>query len=108
MITPEDVVEEIWHFYVEDGCGLDFCTSFFNTQNDENLSEEEVENLFNQYFLSLVGIKPFIKCPACGEGITIPKESQNQYYLGKKFIGCSRFPECRFMATDTKPFKSNE
>jgi ssDNA-binding Zn-finger/Zn-ribbon topoisomerase 1 len=108
MSIQENVVYEIWHDLVEDWFEKDtkpdkqyweYVAGIYNLNNEEKLSLEEIKKYFEQYFLELCGIKPYKKCPACGEGITRPRQS----HFGKYFIGCSRFPKCRFTATDRKP-----
>ena len=38
-------------------------------------------------------VRPGELCPGCGTGLLIPKSIKGS---GKAFIGCHRFPQCRF------------
>ena len=39
-------------------------------------------------------LKNNTKCPKCGEGDVVERKSKK----GKKFYGCSRYPECDFIS----------
>ena len=106
------LVDSIWHFLIEDrpiekpSWGhWEFFTGIFNQSNGTNIKRQRVIDSFYRYFRQNFGVSPFVKCPTCEKGITYPRQSSFEKYLGKYFIGCSLFPECKFIATDKKPYR---
>ena len=111
----QSIVEDIWHFLIDDRPiakpswrDWEFVTGIFNQNNGTNIGRHRVSDSFYNYFRQKFGVSPFIKCPVCEKGITYPRKSSFVKYLGNYFIGCSRFPECKFIATDKKPFKKSK
>ena len=101
-MDDKDYVGYIWHFKVEDHMEWDFCAGILHQDGASDISAKELEKAFNRYFKENMGIEPYIKCPVCGKQL-LPRESRYGY-----FIGCSGFPECRFMATNKKPYVTEE
>ncbi len=95
-ISNEEIVESVWHWLIEDDLGWDFSRRILRQNYSIEISEEELKKKFRQYFLDLVGISPYTKCPICGQEL-LPRKSYYGY-----FIGCSGFPKCNFIATKTK------
>jgi endogenous inhibitor of DNA gyrase (YacG/DUF329 family) len=107
-LTDKKVVECIWHFLIEDTINKtitpdkqhwEFVTGIFNQDMGYNLNPDDVKKRFIRYFYERFGIAPFLQCPICGKGITWPRVSKYDY-----FIGCCFYPKCNFMATNKNPF----
>ena len=101
-MNVKEYVDYIWHFKVEDNLGWDFCAGLLKQDDVADISGVELENIFKKYFKDNMGIEPYEKCPMCGKEL-LPRKSRYGY-----FIGCSRFPDCRFMATNQKPYSVEE
>jgi hypothetical protein len=99
-LSDSDVVSYIWHSRVDDKLSWDFCSGFIEMNIDIKISADEVKTKFENYFINLVGIAPYTKCPICNKEL-LPREST--YGI---FIGCSAYPECNFIATKAKPYKN--
>lgn len=93
------ITEHIWHFRVDDNLPWKFCAGVWNQDTNESLSSEQIKKAFLGYFKYSCGIEPYSKCPKCGKEL-VPRESRYG-----KFVGCSAFPVCDFIATKTKPYE---
>lgn len=89
----------IWHFKVEDGLGWEFCAGILAQDGTDNISAETLQGIFEQFFIELTGIAPYTKCPSCGE-LLLPRRSEYGH-----FVGCSKYPACKFLASNTKKYK---
>ena len=97
-LSSEQYVNDIWHFKVEDKLGWEFCAGFLKMNEYADISPEELEKRFKEYFKDNMGIAPYSPCPRCRKEL-LPRKSKYGY-----FVGCSGFPGCRFMATNEKPY----
>lgn len=96
-MTNRNYVDYIWHFKVEDNLPWSFCSGYME-QNGHKITANTLKNKFCAYFKNEVGIEPYKKCPKCGEKL-LPRKSVYGY-----FVGCSGFPNCKFIATYKKPY----
>lgn len=103
-MTNYEYVSCIWHFKVEDNLPWDFCAQILYQNHGEKVDSIELEAIFKSYFRDTMGIEPYSRCPICGKEL-IPK---NQRYKDSWFIGCSGYPECKFLASTTRRFVSRE
>jgi hypothetical protein len=108
-VEPENVINHIWHFLIEDCITLvpdkqhwEFCAEILEMDGVCKISGSELTKIFENYFLDLVGIAPYKRCPRCGQNITLPRKSPLGY-----FMGCSWYPACNFMATPQKKYKDD-
>jgi len=101
-MTTKDYVDYIWHYKVEDNMDWDFCSRILKQDGIAEISAEELEKDFKKYFSENMGIEPYSSCPKCGNKL-LPRKSRYGY-----FIGCSKYPECTFMATNKKPYKTTQ
>ena len=92
------IVDGVWHFRVEDGLDWEFCAGVWNQDTGDALNGGQVKRAFLGYFRDLCGIEPYSACPVCGCEL-VPRKSGYG-----RFVGCSGYPKCRFMATKTKPY----
>ena len=99
-ISDYDVVVEIWHFRVDDKLSWDFCAGFIKMNTGAKFSADEIKTKFERYFINKFGIAPYANCPLCNNELS-PRVSRYGY-----FIGCSNYPDCKFMATTSKPYKN--
>ena len=99
MLTDERIVNLVWHDKVEDHYPWSFCAKILE-QNGTKISPETLRKKFFNYFQKTTGIKPYTKCPNCSREL-LPRKSQYGY-----FVGCSRYPDCHFKATPSKPYKN--
>lgn len=97
-----EITEDIWHFRVEDKMSWSDCAGIWNQDTGENLSGAQVKKAFLNYFKYNCGIEPYGKCPICECELT-PRES-----IYGKFVGCSGYPQCNFIATKTKPYRKKD
>lgn len=97
--TNRDIVNNIWHYKIEDNLPWSFCAGIVEQNTGEKISTTEVKRKFNAFFKEETGILPYTKCPICGKE-TAPRHSQYGY-----FVGCSDFPTCRFLASSKKPYE---
>ena len=97
-LSDKDYVNYIWHFKVEDDMPWSFCAGILNQNLHTKISAQTLEKKFLYYFKETTNIEPYTECPNC-KGKLLPRKSPYGY-----FIGCSNFPNCRFMATSTKPY----
>lgn len=42
------------------------------------------------------------KCPKCGPGYMVTRVAKQGFRAGKKFMGCSNFPECKFLCSTSE------
>lgn len=98
----EEYVNHIWHFKVEDNLDWRFCAGILKQDGVASISGKKLETIFKNYFKENMGIEPYVECPICGKEL-LPRESKYGY-----FIGCSGYPNCRFMATTKNPYKTEE
>ena len=91
------LINHIWHFKVDDKLGWDFCADLLKAYIQ--ISPQELEKRFKHYFNETMGIEPYTPCPCCNNDL-LPRESQYGY-----FVGCSAYPNCRFIATSKKPYR---
>lgn len=98
MTYKKYLVGAIWHFKVEDNMGWSFCARLLKQDGYSDITPEKLKKDFNGYFKETVGIKPYVKCPKCGENL-LPRKSHFGY-----FVGCSQYPRCNFMATESNPY----
>lgn len=100
-MSDKDYVDYIWHFKVEDNLDWEFCSEYMKMNEYADISAEELEKEFKKYFKDTMGIEPYSKCPVCGKEL-LPRSSRYGY-----FIGCSDYPNCKFMATNKKPYNED-
>lgn len=99
-ITDEIIVNAIWHFKVEDNFSWKNCAEMLKRDFATEMTPQQLKNRFQKYFKEQMGISPYTKCPFC-ENQLIPKKSKEG-----KFIGCSNYPKCTFLASSRKPWKN--
>lgn len=99
-MTDEDILKNSWHWVVEDKLGFGFAASIL--VQDGLILDDEVEKyvektkaVFHEYFIDRFGIDLFSKCPKCGLGEMVLKNS-----LYGDFMACSKYPECKTTYTD--------
>ncbi len=95
----KNIVSAIWHYKVEDNLSWKLCAAILKQNRGWEISSAELKKEFMAYFKQEVGIAPYTQCPDCGEKL-VPRKSQWGY-----FVGCSAFPQCGFLESDTKPFE---
>ena len=95
-------MEDIWHFYIKDNLKFDFCSKFIMQDTLIEITKEEVAEGFEAYFERETGIALNVACPICG-GKTIPCKSEKGF-----FVGCSNFPKCEFVASESRKYTTNE
>jgi hypothetical protein len=93
-----ELVSAIWHFKVEDKLDWGFCCGILKQDHNIEITPTELKKEFCNYLKQSVGIAPYTKCPLCGDWL-LPRKSNWGY-----FIGCTSFPKCNFIASDTKPY----
>lgn len=101
-MTNREYVSYIWYFKVEDNLPWSFCAGIIEQDGIEKISPTQLEKNFKKYFKDNMGIAPYTKCPSCGNKL-LPRKSKYGY-----FVGCSKYPDCKFMATDKKPYKKED
>jgi len=98
----QGLVESILHHVVEDKLDWEFCAGILTQYEETPITPQQLEKQFKEYFIKTMGIAPYTRCPKCGK-LLLPRESGYGH-----FVGCASYPECRFMATNSKPYKSDQ
>ena len=95
-----DIIAELFHFRVDDGFTWELCADALEMNTGVKIPIDKIKTQFERYFINRVGIAPYINCPLCGKEL-LPRQS-----MYGTFIGCSAYPDCKFMATKAKPYKT--
>ena len=94
-------IDDIYHHAIEDKEGFKVCAGLIKQDTSVDITNLEAKDIFIEYFEDEIGIRPFEKCPLCGEQ-TILKKKQGY------FVGCSDWPKCNFLASSSQKFTNIE
>jgi ssDNA-binding Zn-finger/Zn-ribbon topoisomerase 1 len=105
-LTSKHIVDDVWHWLVEDSITTypdkrtwEFLAGILKQNYEIVISAQDLKKEIQKYFLGLTGIAAYKRCPACKEGLTVPRKSRYGY-----FVGCGRYPDCSFIATNKKRY----
>jgi len=101
-LYDEELVSFAWHWIVEDGLGWDFVSGYYHQCNRILIPPKEYKKIFLRYFKNLTNITPYTPCPVCNSQL-LPRRSDHGY-----FVGCSKYPSCRFIATNRIKFEKTK
>ena len=107
-VCLDELVSDIWHWCVEDKMPWKSCAGILKMNYDVNLKPMEVKKRFQKYFENLTGIAPYKKCPKCN-GELLPRERriiEDGEMVFSPFIGCDKYPQCKFLASSSKKYVS--
>ena len=98
MFTEKEIMRFVWHDKVDDHMPWKHCTEQLKLHLGINITSQKLKKIFQKHFIETMGIEPYsTKCPICQSNLTI---KQKYGY----FIGCSSYPNCAFLASESRPF----
>ena len=86
----EEVVNDLWHWRIEDNLPWKFCSGILEQNYENKFTPTECKKCFQGFFKNLTGYKVFTKCPK-RDGEIIPIDGPYGY-----FVGFSEYPKCDF------------
>ena len=105
MLSDKELVDYVWSESAGDVlslANLKYCAGLLKLNYNIDISPQEIKKRFRHYFKGIAGINPDDKCPLCQKELR-PRKSKWGY-----FVGCSACPNCKFIATSSKPFSTKK
>jgi hypothetical protein len=101
-IDVKELLDFIWTVLYEDKAGFNECADILRRDNICDMTGEELEYLVKGYFFEITGLEAYEECPLCNKGIMVPRRSG---YNKSYFLGCNKYPGCKFFASETKKYE---
>jgi hypothetical protein len=107
MLTDKEIIENTWHWIVEDKLGFGFGISMLVqdgliTDDEATIIAENIEQIYDNYFMDKFGVRLNDKCPNC-TGHIVLRES-----IYGNFMGCNQYPSCKTLFKDKYKSKSKK
>ncbi|KRU40041.1 topoisomerase DNA-binding C4 zinc finger domain-containing protein [Clostridium sporogenes] len=107
MLTDKEIVENTWHWVVEDNLGFGFGIGILVqdgliTADEAEIIAENIEEIYDNYFMDRFGVKLNDKCPNCAGRLILRKSIFGQ------FIGCDQYPNCKILFKDKHKSKGKK